>query len=203
MKRRIFLIIIISIIFGVIYYSFFNNKLPNNERGDRISYHSSSLSVDGVDALPSLFNDPSVWVWSTHNEESLFFHVKKEDRQVFEIFLADLDNPETFYQLMIDPLSDEITAFKYVGGLWRINEDNVSRTALHRVIWEEIGEVIINIKGNNIDITIPWSSIRGITPKDKIGIQITEGPESERAWDSRDERTSFLDRRTWNQLFLK
>ena len=189
---------------GVFYLTpFSNTPPPTKDRGDRVSYYSNDLDFAGVKSLPALQNDTTVWVWSVYNDDAISFFVEKRDSDSFQIMLADLDNPETFYQLAIHPESDEVNVYKYVGGLWDNKDGFITRTSLFRVLWEEIEQVKIVTSPTTISLNIPWSSIRGITPTDRIGIQIVEGSGANLAWDSRDEKTSFLDRRSWNELRIE
>lgn len=174
---------------------------PLKERTeDRISYYSEELTFSNVKALPALKNDANVWVWSVYNDEAISFYVKKNDRQTFEIMLCDLDNPKTLYQIVVDFQNDKVDAYKYVGGLWHVNGDHVRHDTMHRVLWMGVDDIVVDTDDTNIEIKFPWTSIEGIDNNDRIGIQIIEGVEGDKAWDSNDPRTSFLDRRTWNQL---
>lgn len=192
--------ILCAVTAGALYFFPLSNQTPEMSRSHHVTYYSDDLNFSGVKALPELQEDPTVWVWSVYNKEAISFYVEKEDSETFQLMFANLNNPEIFYQLCIHPKSDEVNAYKYVGGIWTVDGKLVRRSSLRRVVWNEIGMINFSTTEKTVSITIPWSAIKGITTSDRIGIQIIEGSGDSIAWDSRDDRTSFLDRRTWNEL---
>lgn len=175
---------------------------------DRISLNVGSLNISDCVAFPELTplngdTGTACHIWSVHNEEAIrFVSLVGSNVTSVEMMIADLDDPEIFYQIIVDMRESKVDYYKYVGGMW-VTDPVVKRTSLTRITWNEVSTIDLAILPGRVDITIPWDAIKGVNSKDRIGFQFIRNEGDTRYVDSLPNKTSVLDRGNWNELILK
>ena len=184
-------------------------QMGTTERSEeRISIRDGSLNISDCYAFPELTplsddTDINCFIWSTYNDEAIrFVSVVESNVNSVELMLADLDDPEIFYQIIVDMDEKKVDYYKYVGGMW-VTNPVIKRTSISRITWNEVGSISLTVLPGRMDITIPWSVIKGVDSRDRIGVQFIRNEGDYRYVDSLPDKTSVLDRGNWNELILK
>lgn len=188
---------------------------PTTQFGDynrseaRIAVHDSSLNISESQAFPVLTHyegrdtNTECHIWASYNEDAIrLVSIVNDTTTSVEVFLADLEDPEIFYQIIVNIGDKKVDYYKYVGGMW-VRTPIIKRSFMDRVTWDEIDTIDLSVKPDRVDITIPWDAMVGINPKDKIGFQFIRNETNTRYVDSTPKETSVLDRGNWNQLVLE